>query len=31
VLCNLAPEKVEAAKTQVRQWPRGKRVEEGKL
>ncbi|MEA3211818.1 MAG: hypothetical protein QOE70_4875 [Chthoniobacter sp.] len=31
VLCNQAPEKVEAAKAQVREWPRGKRVEEGKL
>lgn len=31
VLCNQAPEKVDAAKTQLREWPRGKRVDEGKL
>ena len=31
VLCNQPPEKVEAAKTQLREWPRGKRVDEGKL
>ena len=31
VLCNQPAEKVEAAKTQLREWPRGKRVDEGKL
>lgn len=31
VFCNQSPEKVDAAKTQLREWPRGKRVEEGKL
>lgn len=31
VLCNQAPEKVDAAKTQLREWPRGKREQEGKL
>ncbi len=33
ILCNQSPEKVEAAKTQLREWPRGKKAEaaEGKL
>lgn len=31
VLCNQSPEKAEAAKTQLRDWPRGKREIEGKL
>lgn len=31
VLCNQAPEKVEAAKAQLREWPRGKKEQEGKL
>jgi 3-phenylpropionate/trans-cinnamate dioxygenase ferredoxin reductase subunit len=31
VLCNQPPEKAEAAKEQLRGWPRGKRVDEGKL
>ncbi len=31
VLCNQAPEKAEAAKTQLREWPRGKKDQEGKL
>jgi NAD(P)H-nitrite reductase large subunit len=32
VLCNQSPEKIEAAKTQLREWPRGKKAEaEGKL
>ena len=28
VLCNQAPEKVEAAKTQLREWPRGKKAQD---
>ncbi len=31
VLCNQPSEKVDDAKTQVREWPRGKREQEGKL
>lgn len=32
VLCNQSPEKVEGVKTQLREWPRGKKAEaEGKL
>jgi 3-phenylpropionate/trans-cinnamate dioxygenase ferredoxin reductase subunit len=31
ILVNQSPEKVEAAKTQVREWPRGKKEQEGKL
>ncbi len=31
ILCNQPPEKAEAAKTELREWPRGKRVDEGKL
>ncbi len=31
ILVNQPPEKVDAAKTQLREWPRGKRETEGKL